>query len=92
MLITVGDDISTGDMAPDGAIAMSIWSNIAECARFMFRRIDPPSASSLCCSRTRHTPYAVSRLWCPIWSTGCAMPPIPSPPGSVHVQFPSASI
>ena len=41
VLIVVGDDISTGDMAPDGAIAMSVWSNIAECARFMFRRLDP---------------------------------------------------
>ena len=28
-------------MAPDGVIAMSVWSNIAECARFMFRRLDP---------------------------------------------------
>lgn len=41
VLIVVGDDISTGDMAPDGAIAMSVWSNIAECAQFMFRRLDP---------------------------------------------------
>src|SRR3954471_8958398 len=41
VLIIVPDDISTGDMAPDGAIAMSVWSNIAECARFMFRRLDP---------------------------------------------------
>jgi aconitate hydratase len=41
VLIVVGDDISTGDMAPDGVIAMSVWSNIAECARFMFRRLDP---------------------------------------------------
>lgn len=40
VLITVGDDISTGDMAPDGAIAMSVWSNIALCARFMFNRLD----------------------------------------------------
>ncbi|MHA7277905.1 aconitate hydratase [Arthrobacter sp. Hz1] len=40
ILIVAGDDISTGDMAPDGAIAMSVWSNIAVCARFMFRRID----------------------------------------------------
>src|SRR3954466_12065057 len=40
VLIVVPDDISTGDMAPDGAIAMSVWSNIAECARFMFRRLD----------------------------------------------------
>jgi aconitate hydratase len=41
VLVVVPDDISTGDMAPDGAIAMSVWSNIAECARFMFRRLDP---------------------------------------------------
>lgn len=41
VLIVAGDDISTGDMAPDGAIAMSVWSNIAVCARFMFRRLDP---------------------------------------------------
>lgn len=41
IVIVVGDDISTGDMAPDGAIAMSVWSNIADCARFMFHRLDP---------------------------------------------------
>jgi aconitate hydratase len=41
VLIVVPDDISTGDMAPDGAIAMSVWSNIAECATYMFRRLDP---------------------------------------------------
>jgi aconitate hydratase len=41
VLITVGDDISTGDMAPDGAIAMSVWSNIGLCAQFMFNRLDP---------------------------------------------------
>ena len=41
VLVVVGDDISTGDMAPDGAIGMAVWSNIAECARFMFRRLDP---------------------------------------------------
>ena len=41
VLIVVGDDISTGDMAPDGAIGMAVWSNIAECAKFMFRRLDP---------------------------------------------------
>jgi aconitate hydratase len=28
-------------MAPDGAIGMAVWSNIPECARFMFRRLDP---------------------------------------------------
>jgi predicted aconitate hydratase len=37
----VGDDISTGDMAPDGAIGMSFWSNVAECAKYMFQRQDP---------------------------------------------------
>ncbi|MEN0139637.1 MAG: aconitate hydratase [Rhodococcus sp. (in: high G+C Gram-positive bacteria)] len=41
VLIEVGDDISTGDMAPDGAIAMSVWSNIGACAKFMFTRLDP---------------------------------------------------
>jgi aconitate hydratase len=41
VLIVVGDDISTGDMAPDGVLGMAVWSNIPECARFMFRRLDP---------------------------------------------------
>ena len=36
----VEDDVSTGDMAPDGALGMSLWSNIPECAKFMFRRQD----------------------------------------------------
>ncbi len=44
VLIVLGDDISTGDMAPDGAIAMSIWSDITACARFMFARNDPEFA------------------------------------------------
>jgi aconitate hydratase len=39
--IVVGDDVSTGDMAPDGALGMSLWSNIPECARHLFRRQDP---------------------------------------------------
>ena len=41
VLLQVGDDVSTGDMAPDGVIAMSVWSNLAACAPFMFHRIDP---------------------------------------------------
>jgi aconitate hydratase len=41
VVIVVGDDVSTGDMAPDGAIGMSLWSNIPDCARYMFRRQDP---------------------------------------------------
>ena len=39
--VVVGDDISTGDMAPDGAIGMSLWSDAAACAGWMFRRQDP---------------------------------------------------
>jgi aconitate hydratase len=39
--IVVGDDVSTGDMAPDGAVGMSLWSDIPACATFMFRRLDP---------------------------------------------------
>jgi aconitate hydratase len=41
VLIVVGDDVSTGDMAPDGALGMALWGNIPDCARFMFRRLDP---------------------------------------------------
>jgi aconitate hydratase len=41
VVIVVEDDVSTGDMAPDGALGMSLWSNIPECARYMFRRQDP---------------------------------------------------
>jgi aconitate hydratase len=40
VLIVVGDDVSTGDMAPDGALGLAIWSNIPACARSMFRRFD----------------------------------------------------
>lgn len=40
VLIVLGDDVSTGDMAPDGVIAMSVWSDVAACARFMFTRLD----------------------------------------------------
>jgi aconitate hydratase len=41
VLIVVPDDVSTGDMAPDGALGLAIWSNIPACARYMFRRFDP---------------------------------------------------
>jgi aconitate hydratase len=40
IVIVVEDDVSTGDMAPDGALGMSLWSNIPECAKYMFRRQD----------------------------------------------------
>jgi aconitate hydratase len=39
--IVVGDDISTGDLAPDGVEVMSFRSNVPEIARFTFRRFDP---------------------------------------------------
>jgi aconitate hydratase len=41
VVIVVGDDVSTGDMAPDGALGMTLWSDIPACARHMFRRQDP---------------------------------------------------
>lgn len=41
VLIVVSDDVSTGDMAPDGVLGLAIWSNIPACARHMFRRFDP---------------------------------------------------
>jgi aconitate hydratase len=40
VLIVVPDDVSTGDMAPDGALGLAIWSNIPACARYMFKRFD----------------------------------------------------
>jgi aconitate hydratase len=40
VLIVLPDDVSTGDMAPDGALGLAIWSNIPACARYMFRRFD----------------------------------------------------
>jgi aconitate hydratase len=39
--IVVEDDISTGDLAPDGVEVMSFRSNVPEIARFTFRRLDP---------------------------------------------------
>jgi aconitate hydratase len=41
VLIVVGDDISTGDLAPDGVVVMSFCSNVAAMANFAFRRLDP---------------------------------------------------
>jgi aconitate hydratase len=41
ILIVLEDDVSTGDMAPDGAHGISLWSNIPELATYMFRRQDP---------------------------------------------------
>ena len=41
VLIVVGDDISTGDLSPDGVIVMSYCSNVEAMANFVFRRLDP---------------------------------------------------
>ena len=41
MTIVVEDDISTGDLAPDGVEVMSFRSNVPEIASFTFRRFDP---------------------------------------------------
>ena len=41
VLIVVGDDISTGDLSPDGAEVMAFRSNVAAMANYVFRRIDP---------------------------------------------------
>lgn len=38
--IVVGDNVSTGDLAPDGVEVMSFRSNIPEIAKFTFRRFD----------------------------------------------------
>jgi aconitate hydratase len=40
VLIVVGDDISTGDLSPDGVIVMSFCSNVKAMANFVFRRLD----------------------------------------------------
>jgi aconitate hydratase len=40
VLIVVGDDVSTGDLSPDGAEVMAFRSNVPQMARFVFRRID----------------------------------------------------
>jgi aconitate hydratase len=41
VLIAAGDDISTGDLAPDGAVVMALRSNVQAISTFTFRRLDP---------------------------------------------------
>jgi aconitate hydratase len=45
VLIVVGDDVSTGDLSPDGAEVMAFRSNIAAMANYVFRRLDPHFAT-----------------------------------------------
>ena len=39
-LIVLPDDVSTGDMTPDGALGLAVWSNIPACAERMLLRFD----------------------------------------------------
>jgi aconitate hydratase len=41
VLIVVGDDVSTGDLSPDGAEVMAFRSNVPVMAQYVFRRVDP---------------------------------------------------
>lgn len=41
VLIVVGDNISTGDLAPEGVVVMDLCSNVNAMANFVFRRLDP---------------------------------------------------
>jgi aconitate hydratase len=45
VLIVLPDDVSTGDLAPDGAIVMAFRSNVAAIATFTLRRFDPHFAN-----------------------------------------------
>jgi aconitate hydratase len=45
VLIVVGDDISTGELSPDGAEVMAFRSNIGAMANYVFRRLDPQFAA-----------------------------------------------
>lgn len=45
VVIVVGDDISTGDLSPDGVVVMSFCSNVEAMANFVFRRLDPQFAA-----------------------------------------------
>jgi len=44
VLIDLPDDVSTGDLAPDGAIVMAYRSNVPAIAEFTLRRFDPKFA------------------------------------------------
>lgn len=41
VIITLGDNVSTGDLSPDGAVVMALRSNVNAIAEFTFRRFDP---------------------------------------------------
>ena len=41
VIITLGDNVSTGDLSPDGAVVMALRSNVNAIAEFTFKRFDP---------------------------------------------------
>jgi aconitate hydratase len=41
VLIKLGDNVSTGDLSPDGAVVMALRSNVNAIAEFTLRRFDP---------------------------------------------------
>ena len=41
IIIKLGDNVSTGDLSPDGAVVMALRSNVNAIAEFTFRRFDP---------------------------------------------------
>jgi aconitate hydratase len=41
VIIKLGDNVSTGDLSPDGAVVMALRSNVNAIAEFTFRRFDP---------------------------------------------------
>ncbi len=46
VLIALPDDVSTGDLSPDGAVVMALRSNVNAIAEFTLRRFDPVFAKS----------------------------------------------
>ena len=70
VLIVVPDDVSTGDMAPDGALGLAIWSNIPACARYMFRRFDPEFPARAADWTGRRPGQAPGGTACPCGRTG----------------------
>jgi aconitate hydratase len=41
VIIALGDNVSTGDLSPDGAVVMALRSNVNAIAEFTFKRFDP---------------------------------------------------
>ena len=80
VLIVVPDDVSTGDMAPDGALGLAIWSNIPACAATCSAASTPTSrrgrtsgaAASSSAATTTARARAASRPRSPRSTSACA--------------------